>query len=107
MVMAGLLMGGCTSLPGLSGLQQKAPFRNDQMSMQDATGAIVPGSTDRPGARAVLGHATEIVFDSGYEVWLYRGRTSAMQRDGSEFLVLFDPSGFVKKTRIRPWYVKQ
>ncbi len=52
---------------------------------------------------AALGPTATATFDSGYEVWVYHLDEGAATRGSkSEFVVLFDPSGVVTKTRIRP-----
>ena len=51
---------------------------------------------------AVLGNAAVIKFDSGFEVWVYQVRSSEISVKTSELVVLFAPSGVVKKIRIRP-----
>ena len=80
------------------------PFRDPSMSMQSAQDAIIPGQTTQAEARAALGPATEIRFDSGYAVWVYRDKATEPGGDRAEFVVLFAPSGIVKKTRLRPTY---
>ena len=51
-----------------------------------------------------LGPATVVQFDSGYEVWVYRKNPLRSEPGNAEFVILFDPSGHVKKSRIRPAY---
>ena len=72
------------------------------MSMQNASDAILAGVSSQSDVIAALGPATVIRFDSAYEVWAYRGKTSKAAAPGAEFVILFAPSGIVKKTRIRP-----
>jgi hypothetical protein len=74
------------------------------MSMQNAQDTIVVGTTTQAEAMAALGPATEIQFDSGYAVWVYRARATESDADRAEFVLLFAPSGVVKKTRLRPAY---
>lgn len=52
---------------------------------------------------ASLGPTATATFDSGYEVWVYHLDDGPQDRGAkSEFVVLFDPSGSVTKTRVRP-----
>lgn len=79
-------------------------FRDAGMSMQGAQEAMVVGRTTQADAKAILGPATEIQFDSGYTVWAYRMQKARPGADRAEFIILFTPSGVVKKTRLRPAY---
>ena len=107
LVLAGaVLIGGqwlvaCGSLNAGSTAPQ---FRDASMSMQSAQDAIVSGHTTQTEARAALGPATEVRFDSGYAVWIYRAPAAKPGADRAEFVILFAPSGIVKKTRMRPAY---
>jgi hypothetical protein len=68
-------------------------LRVDVAAAERAQSAVAPGRT-KDEVRAALGNGQPIVFDSGYEVWLYRwGRT--------ELVVLFEPRGVVAKSRVR------
>lgn len=80
------------------------PFRDPTMSMQNAQDAIAVGKTTQAEALAALGPTTEIRFDSGYAVWVYRARAAEPDADRAELVILFAPSGVVKKTRLRPAY---
>ena len=51
---------------------------------------------------ANLAQANVINFDGGFEVWVYKGRYAADVPKPAEFVVLFAPSGLVKKFRTRP-----
>lgn len=73
-------------------------MRPAQVSPDRARNAVVPGRSTRADVSAALGETLAITFDSGYEVWVYRlGSARA-----GEFVVLFEPSGIVAKTRMRP-----
>lgn len=74
------------------------------MSMQSAKDTIILGQATKADVMAVLGRATVVKFDSGYEVWVYRSKSSETTAANAEFVLLFAPSGIVKKTRIRPPY---
>lgn len=70
-----------------------------------ANGGIVVGKSTKSDVVAALGTTTAILFDSGYEVWVYHlasGGNGRSEPVKSEFVVLFAPSGVVAKTRIRP-----
>lgn len=98
-----LSLAGCAGTSGLFNSEDAPPpFRDPALSMQNASDAIVTGQSSRADVMAALGPATVVRFDSGYEVWAYRGKTSKAAAPGAEFVILFAPSGVVKKTRIRP-----
>ena len=68
------------------------------VAVDEANDAILAGATKAEIA-ATLGNATEIRFDSGFEVWAYDYGAPAAS---AEFVLLFDPRGIVAKTRLRP-----
>jgi hypothetical protein len=82
------LLAGCASapLPGTSVPQERVA-------------QVVPGRTTKAELLATLGTTKSVVFDSGYEAWLYE--IPAAGGAYSEFVVLLDPHGVVKKTRRR------
>lgn len=107
LVRAGLALAVCLWLSACGSLnagRTAPPFRDPAMSMQNAYDTIVVGKTTQAEAMAALGPATEIKFDSGYAVWVYRARAAEPDADRAEFVILFAPSGVVKKTRLRPAY---
>ena len=60
----------------------------------------VYGSVLVAGTNAIV-----IPFDSGYEVWVYRWPgADRTPRAATELVLLFEPSGLVKKQRVRPGY---
>ncbi|MES2950867.1 MAG: hypothetical protein V4858_20215 [Pseudomonadota bacterium] len=79
------------------------------MTLHSVHGAIITGTSTSTQAEvlAALGPATEINFDSGYAVWVYREKPAASDADRAEFVILFAPNGVVKKTRLRPANVGQ
>lgn len=81
-----LLLAGCASTPQDTVRTQPLAA----LSQQIAAGAT------RERARALAEPAQRIVFDSGYEAWLYH---YPAQGGIGEYVVLFDPSGVVRKTR--------
>ena len=74
------------------------------MSMQNAQDLIATGIATKADVMAALGSATVVKFDSGFEVWVYRAKSAETAAAKAEFVILFAPSGIVKKTRIRPPY---
>ncbi len=84
----------------------------DGESIQPANAAISIGTSTQADVLAALGRATVVKFDSGYEVWVYRGKspdtTSNLASDTAtkpaELVILFAPSDVVKKARIKPLY---
>ncbi len=102
---SGLWLAGCAGPLGLFNAETKAPpFRDQNMSMQNASDAIVIGKATKADVIAALGPATVIKFDSGFEVWVYRAKSADTAAAKAEFVILFAPSGTVTKTRIRPPY---
>ncbi|WP_156955370.1 hypothetical protein [Polaromonas glacialis] len=75
--------------------------------MQTASEAVAIGTSSKQEVMAALGPATVVRFDSGYEVWVYRKNPLRSEAANAEFVILFAPSGIVKKTRIRPAYGRQ
>jgi hypothetical protein len=79
-------------------------------SVRDAQNAVVIGKSTRADVEAAFGKAVVVSFDSGYEVWVYREKDAAARyaflnspapKEKAEFVLLFDPAGVVKKTRVR------
>ena len=80
--------------------------------------AVVIGRSTKADVIAALGESLAIRFDNGYEVWVYhladdkaasrgrRGKSGSADDtrpgESAEFVVLFQPSGVVAKTRVRP-----
>ena len=80
----------------------------DGESIQSANAAISIGTSTQAEVLATLGPGTVVRFDSGYEVWVYWGRSpntaSKTANKPAELVILFAPSGVVKQTRINPLY---
>lgn len=103
----------CIAVAILAGCAQTGSLREDSpghmearsITPQSAAEAIAVGRSTKADVAAALGKATVIPFDSGYEVWVYRWRgAEPTTRAATELVVLFTPSGIVRKTRIRPGY---
>ena len=112
----------CAGLAGCAapGASSAASAAANTIPAQRAKDAVSIGRSTKAEIIAALGKTTVISFDSGYEVWVYhltaeraaaaaeagqvpaerpdRGQTA---RGDSEFVLLFNPSGIVTKTRIR------
>ena len=86
-----LLLAGCASNPAPPGTQV------DLARLQQG---IVAGTTTKAQLLAAFGPTKSVVFDSGYETWVYQVPGGGGQF--SEFVVLVNPAGLVTKTRIRP-----
>ena len=105
----GLMLATCLWLGGCAGpleffrFGDTAPlFPDKTMSVQVASDAIVVGKTTKADVLATLGKAKVVRFDSGFEVWAYRGKTPGIAGTGkTEFVILFAPTGIVQKTRVR------
>lgn len=92
-----LLLGACAGTPPPPGTQADAAR---------LAAATVPGQATRASVLAALGPTRSISFDSGYQVWLYQAPAGGGLF--SEYVLLFDPAGVVRKTRQRaPAPVKQ
>ncbi len=100
-----LVLAGCASPLNEPDARNAMPeFSTPGMSLQGAKDAIVAGKSTKADVAAALGNGTVVKFDSGYEVWVYRAKAykPAVDAPGTnELIVLFSPSGIVKKTRIR------
>lgn len=100
-----LALGGCAGFGEDFSLENARPqFIDKSMSVRQAESAIAIEKSTKADVLAALGQASVIRFDSGHEVWVYRGKRLKAPATGAEFVVLFAPSGTVKKTRTRPAY---
>lgn len=98
------LLAGCA---GTASLSESTPgvMRAGSVSAAAAAMNIVPGQTTRAELGATLGRATVVRFDSGWEVWVYRWPgADATPRTATELVALLEPSGVVRKVRVRPGY---
>ena len=88
---------------------ERPPFRDANLSMQAASDTIKLGKTTQADVLTTLGPATVVKFDSGFEVWVYRGHTprpADAEKAPAEFVILFTPQGIASKMRLRPQYAK-
>jgi hypothetical protein len=88
-LLAGLA--GCASSPAPPGTQAPA---------ERLAQSVVPGRTTKAQLLAAFGPTRNVVFDSGYEAWVYQSPAGGGRF--AEFVILLDPTGVVKKTRQRP-----
>ena len=85
-----LVLAGCATGQATPGTQVPA---------ERLAASIVPGRTTKAELLAAFGKTKAVVFDSGYESWLYQSPAGAGRF--SEFVVLIDPRGIVARTRQR------
>ena len=83
----------------LAGCAATPPPPGTQVGASRVAAAAIPGQSTRASLLAALGPTRHIVFDSGYETWLYQVPAGAGLF--SEFVVLIGPDGVVRKTRMR------
>ena len=86
-----LLLAGCatgTAPPGT------------QVAAERLQQTVIPGATTKAQLLAAFGPTKNVVFDSGYEAWVYQSPAGA--GGFAEFVVLINPAGIVAKTRTRP-----
>ena len=94
-----LCTAGCSTLPDTA----------DIPSARNAQAAITIGKSTKADVEAALGKALIVGFDSGYEVWIYRERSASVgsglfgrpAKERPELVLLFEPAGILKKTRVR------
>ncbi|MCC2974243.1 hypothetical protein [Massilia sp. IC2-476] len=89
-LLALLLLAGCASSPAPSGAQVAAA-RLQQ--------TVVPGVTTKAQLLTAFGPTKNVVFDSGYEAWVYQSPAGGGRF--TEFVVLINPAGIVTKARTR------
>jgi hypothetical protein len=83
------LLAGCATAPQVPGTTVT----------EERTAQVVLGRTTKAELLSMLGKTRAVVFDSGYEAWLYDIPSGAGRV--AEFVVLVDPQGVVTKTRRR------
>jgi hypothetical protein len=88
-ILVGALLAGCAT---------RAPQPGTVVASDRFAQQVVPGRTTRAELLAAFGPTTSVVFDSGYETWLYAAGS------GEELVVLLDRGGIVRKMRRRPVY---
>jgi len=86
------LVAGCAT--------QSAAPPGTQVDAARLAQAVVAGRSTRAELLAAFGPTRSIRFDSGYEAWVYQ--SPAGGGAFTEFVVLIDPQGVVRKTRTGP-----
>lgn len=71
-----------------------------QVPSERLAASVVPGRTTKAELLAAFGKTKAVVFDSGFEAWVYQSPAGGGRF--SEFVILIDPAGVVAKTRQRP-----
>lgn len=91
LVLAASLLAGCATGSAPPGTQVAA---------ERLAATVVPGRTTKAELLAAFGPTKSVVFDSGYETWLYQSPAGGGRF--AEYVILIDPRGVVAKTRQRP-----
>jgi hypothetical protein len=108
---------GCAG-PGASSVTTGTATPASILSADNARNVVIIGKSTKTDVITALGKTMVISFDSGFEVWVYKvkddtpataswreriGRAGSERGnlDDTEFVILFEPSGVVTKTRIR------
>jgi len=86
----------------LAGCATQAPQPGTVVAADRFTRQVVPGRTTRAELVAAFGQTKSVVFDSGYETWLYSANAAGGRSE--EVVVLLDREGIVRKLRRRPPY---
>jgi hypothetical protein len=89
-VLAALVLAGCATTAAPPGTQ--VPAERLQQG-------VVPGTTTKAQLLAAFGPTRQVVFDSGYEAWVYQSPAGGGRF--AEFVVLINPAGIVTRTRTR------
>jgi hypothetical protein len=90
-LLACALLAGCAAAPAPPGAQADA----GRLAQ-----TVIPGQTTKAALLAAFGPTDKVVFDSGYEAWVYQSPAGSGRF--AEFVILLGPDGVVKKTRQRP-----
>ncbi len=73
-----------------------------EFDYMDGAAADASDKRSKSEVLAELGKATAVKFDSGFEVWIYSDKRSQNDtRATAERVILFAPSGLVRKVRVR------
>lgn len=92
-----LILAGCATPT-----RTPPPGPGEVASAQAARDAVILGKSTKAEVRATLGKGTEIPFDTGYEVWVYRQQLKEKEKPPrSELVLLFDRAGILSKARLR------
>jgi hypothetical protein len=86
----------------LSGCASNGPGAGKVVAQDRFEQLVVPGRTNKAELLAAFGETRTVVFDSGYEAWLYESDAGGGRR--TELVLLLGPDGIVRKMRRRPPY---
>ena len=102
-----VLVLGCALIAACAAplLEKDAPgvVEAQRLRPEAALAAVHPGDS-REQVVAALGRPNVVSFPSGWQVWVYRwpSGTERSPKAATEVDVLMDPSGAVRKARLRP-----
>ncbi len=77
----------------------RAPLAAKTIPYATLEHSVIAGQSSKAQVLAALGPSTALVFDSGYEVWMYAYPLGSGGQ--GEYVILFAPDGRVSKTRRR------
>jgi len=86
----------------LAGCATQAPQPGTVVAAERFQQLVVPGRSTRAEVLAAFGPTKSVVFDSGYETWVYAAAAGGGRSE--ELVLLFDREGIVRKLRRRPPY---
>lgn len=86
----------------LAGCATNAPGPGKVVAQDRFEQLVVPGRTTKAELLAAFGETKKVVFDSGYETWLYESEAGGGHH--TELVLLLGPDGVVRKMRRRPSY---
>lgn len=86
----------------LPGCVTNAPEPGKVVAQDRFDQLVVPGRTTKAELLAAFGPTKAVVFDSGYEAWLYESPAGGGRN--AELVLLLGPDGIVRKMRRRPPY---
>ncbi|WP_036172479.1 hypothetical protein [Massilia sp. 9096] len=86
----------------LSGCATNAPEPGKDVAQDRFEQLVVPGRTTKAELLAAFGPTKTVVFDSGFETWLYESAAGGGRH--TELVLLLDREGIVRKMRARPPY---
>lgn len=86
----------------LAGCATNTPEPGKVIAQDRFASLVVPGRTTKAELLAAFGPTKTVVFDSGYESWLYESAAPGGRH--TELVLLLDRDGIVRKLRSRPPY---
>jgi hypothetical protein len=101
-LLAGLVGVGLAGSLLTAGCASRAPQPGTVVAADRFSQLVVPGRTTRAELQAAFGPTKSVVFDSGYETWVYAADAGGGRSE--ELVLLLDRDGIVRKMRRRPPY---